>query len=119
MNKRAVGTEYEDKAADFLISRNVLIKERNFRFHKLGEIDIIGYDDGYLVFFEVKYRKNAAKGRAEEAVDVRKASVISRVSDAYRMLKHISQDVAMRFDVIAINGDEINWIKNAFPYMGH
>ena len=119
MNKRTIGSEYEDKAVNYLIDRKVLIKERNFRFHKLGEIDIIGYDDGYLVFFEVKYRRSSSKGSAEEAVVARKAAVICRVSDAYRMLRHVPDNVPVRYDVIAINGDDINWIKNAFPYMGY
>ena len=57
MNKRMAGTEGERQAAEYLEARSFRILERNFRCTQ-GEIDIIGVHEGYLVFVEVKYRKN-------------------------------------------------------------
>ncbi len=58
MNTRAVGTDGEEMACQYLAQNGVRIKERNFRC-KQGEIDIIGFGGGNLVFIEVKYRKNS------------------------------------------------------------
>ena len=94
---------------------------RNFRCKK-GEIDIIFYDDKYLVFAEVKFRSGERFGTAESAVDIRKQRTISRVSDFYRMKKGISDYTPQRFDVIAVDiNDEgyvnIRWHRNAFAYV--
>ena len=116
MNKRAIGHKKEEIAVCFLKKQGVFILETNFQFHKMGEIDIIGRDGKYLTFIEVKYRKTASAGHAAEAVNFKKIRQICKVADAYRVLKHISSSQNIRFDVIAIDGDDISWIKNAFPY---
>lgn len=102
-------------ASSFLKNMNVKILNRNFRC-KIGEIDIIFRDKEYLVFGEVKYRNENHYGSPEEAVNVAKQKKICRVSDYYRMINGISEFTAVRFDVLAINGNEIKWIKDAFPY---
>ena len=61
MNKRFVGKQKEELAAEFLVGRGVKIIDKNFAC-KVGEIDLIGLDNGYLVFVEVKYRKNTDYG---------------------------------------------------------
>ena len=82
--------------------------------------DIIGYEKEYLVFFEVKYRKNDFRGNAAEAVGFGKQRKICRVSDYYRMIHGCPSDTPVRFDVIAIDGGRIEWIRNAlirrYPY---
>lgn len=115
MNKRAVGSHKEDQAARFLTEHGLKIKEKNFR-NRFGEIDIIASDGPYTVFVEVKYRKTAAKGHPEEAVDVRKARTISKVADYYMVYRKLPSDARIRFDVIAIEGQELRWYKNAFGY---
>lgn len=57
MNKRAIGTNQEIKAAEYLKNQGYEILERNFRC-RIGEIDIIARDGRYLVFVEVKYTVN-------------------------------------------------------------
>lgn len=42
INKRSVGTFYENLAARYLEKQNVMILERNYR-NKRGEIDLIGW----------------------------------------------------------------------------
>ncbi|MBO4337405.1 MAG: YraN family protein [Lachnospiraceae bacterium] len=114
MNKRSVGDGREKMAAAYLSGRGVRIAEKNFRLRQ-GEIDLIGYEDKTLVFFEVKYRKNADCGSPAEAVGIRKQTQICRVAAFYRSFHNISFDTPVRYDVISILGDEITWIKNAFP----
>ena len=61
MNRRETGTQYEERAAEYLIAQNYQILERNYRIRS-GEIDIIARDGTVLVFIEVKYRKNEESG---------------------------------------------------------
>ena len=115
MNKRQVGSEKEEKAAKFLENRGLKILETNYR-DRFGEIDIIARDNRYTVFVEVKYRKTARSGRPDEAVTFSKARTISRVADHYRIYRKLPDDAMFRFDVVAIEGENIRWHKNAFLY---
>ena len=116
MNKRDIGTRYEERAGVFLNANGVDVREYNYRT-KYGEIDIIGYDGDDLVFFEVKYRNSSSKGFAADAVDIRKQYKICRVSDMYMVKNNISPGTQIRYDVIAIDGLEFDWIRNAYEYI--
>ncbi|MFI3176785.1 MAG: YraN family protein [Eubacteriales bacterium] len=115
MNKRTVGTEYERVARTYLEQHQVSILTINYRC-QFGEIDLIAYDKGCLVFVEVKYRKNHNVGYAQEAVNWKKQKVISKVASYYCMTHQTSGNQEIRFDVVAITGDEITWIQDAFVY---
>ena len=116
MNKRQMGTERESQASEYLTERGMRIVERNYR-NRQGEIDIIGYHENYLVFVEVKYRSGDKKGSALAAVTPQKQRQICKVADYYRYLHKIPMATMVRYDVVAIQGDEINWIQNAFPHI--
>ena len=116
MNKRKTGTVHEEMAGLFLNANRIRGLTYNYRT-RIGEIDIIGYDGDVLVFFEVKYRSGSKAGYAAEAVDVRKQYRICRVSDQYMMTHHVKPDTQVRYDVIAMDGDNIDWIENAFDYI--
>jgi len=125
LNKRAVGSVYENKAREYLLSQGVEIIKLNYHFHQVGEIDIIYYDNEfeggnlvkYLCFCEVKYRKNNSCVSAIEAVDFRKRKNISKVAIGFVKQHNINMNHPMRFDIVTIDGDNINWIKNAFFYV--
>ena len=112
MNRRETGTQYEERAAEYLIAQNYQILERNYRIRS-GEIDIIARDGTALVFIEVKYRKNDESGNPLEAVDIRKQRKIIKVARYYLYQKKYG-DVPCRFDVIGICGSHIEHIKDAF-----
>ena len=116
MNKRQTGTDKELLAAEYLKQHGMKIMEMNFRGRQ-GEIDIIGYHNGYLVFVEVKYRGSTAKGFAAAAVDARKQRQICKVADYYRYIHKISDNSPIRYDVVAIQGESIEWIPNAFTHV--
>lgn len=117
MNTREAGNKKEEEACVYLRRNEVRIKERNFRCRR-GEIDVIGYEGEYLVFFEVKYRKtDSDKGSAAEAVGIRKQRKICRTADYYMLIHGCPPDTPVRFDVIAIDGEKMQWIKNAFDYI--
>lgn len=116
MNKRATGADWEKRAAEYLTEHGMQIVEKNFR-NRNGEIDLIGRHEGYLVFVEVKYRRSNVSGYASEAVDMRKQRRICRVADYYRYSHRLGDSTKVRYDVVAVQGDEVSWIQNAFPHI--
>ncbi|MDE6912318.1 MAG: YraN family protein [Lachnospiraceae bacterium] len=116
MNTRKKGAEYEQAAAAYLRRCGVIILECNYRNRK-GEIDLIGRDGAYTVFFEVKYRRNDKKGSPTEAVNFTKQRTICRVADYYRMKHGMGEFSAVRYDVVAIEGEKVTWYKNAFSHI--
>ena len=117
LNKRELGSRYEQLAAAYLESRGLKILERNF-WCRSGEIDLIARDGECLVFVEVRYRTDTGKGHPLETVDTRKQRRICKVSDVYRYHNHIGTDEPVRYDVVAVLGDELVHLENAFPYLG-
>lgn len=113
MNKRSLGAKYEALAADYLIGQGYRIIEKNYRCRS-GEIDLVARDKDYLVFVEVKYRADAACGSPLEAVDYRKQQKILRVAKFYLIAHGCGTEVNCRFDVVAIQGDEVTLVQNAF-----
>ncbi|MBQ6787738.1 MAG: YraN family protein [Lachnospiraceae bacterium] len=116
MNTRKTGAEYEAFTEKYLKSRGIKIIEKNYRNRK-GEIDLIGRDEEYLIFFEVKYRKSQKAGNPAEAVTFQKQKKICQVADYYRLTHGIGEFSAIRYDVIAICGDEVIWHQNAFAHI--
>lgn len=115
LNKRNVGTVYEKIAGDYLVSQGYEILEYNFR-SRTGEIDIIAKHGEYLVFLEVKYRKNVSSGYPLEAISLQKQKAISKCA-LYYMKKNKFVDVPVRFDVVGILGNSIQVIQNAFDFV--
>ena len=65
--KKELGDWGEERAARYLRLRGYSILGRNFRCRQ-GEIDIIAAKGAFVVFVEVKLRKNADFGEAREFV---------------------------------------------------
>lgn len=117
MNQVQEGKRKEQKAAFYLAGQGMRVLFSNFRIGQ-GEIDIIGIHEDCLVFVEVKYRRNERAGMPEDAVGVGKQRKICRVSDYFRLTHRQYEGLQVRYDVVAIMGDEIRWYKNAFDYQG-
>lgn len=115
MNRREQGKQYEAKAAAFLEARGVRIIARNFRCRQ-GETDLIGLQEGCLVFVEVKYRSSEISGTPEEAVGALKQQRICRTSDYFRVRNPQLSHLQVRYDVIAVTENKICWYQNAFSY---
>lgn len=112
-NRRKTGTEYEALAAAYLEDRGYTILERNFH-DKYGEIDLIAKEENQIVFVEVKYRRNLAKGDPAEAVNYPKQQRIRRTARYYLYHRGLTEETPCRFDVVAILGREIRLLKDAF-----
>ena len=124
-NLRKTGSQMEEAAAAYLAERGVTVLERNFR-SRTAEIDIVGKQDGTLLFIEVKARaENQKSGTAPEAVGTAKQKRICSCADYYMHSKGIDPyRTGIRFDVVAITmredkEPEIRWIKNAFNYTAY
>ena len=116
MNKRQIGTFYENAACEYLKKQGINILERNYRC-KMGEIDIIGRQGDCVIFFEVKYRISYEFGPPLEVVDVKKQRTICKCAAVYCMCHpYITQ---IRYDVIGIRDTQINWVQNAFMHRGY
>lgn len=79
---REIGNIGERIAENYLKKRGWRILSTNFSASG-GEIDIIGYRFGNLVYFEVKTRSSDAFGRPRDAVDETKISRIKRAAKAF------------------------------------
>lgn len=113
MNKREVGTAFEQKAAEYLAMNGYQILTKNFRY-KIGEIDLIAQSEGYLCFIEVKYRSGTSKGYPAEAITPNKIRRITRTAEFYLLLHRLPQETPCRFDAVVILDHDISLIKNAF-----
>ena len=113
MNKREIGSRYEEAAAAFLQKQGFRILEKNFRCRQ-GEIDLVCREGKELVFTEVKYRSDVSCGSPFEAVDFRKQEKIRRTACFTCAGTVIRKIRPAGFDVVGITGDSIQLIRNAF-----
>ncbi len=101
-------------AAKYLQKSGYIILARNFKYRG-GEIDIIAKKDSRLVFVEVKGRSSILFARAKEAVDYKKQKRIKDGSKLFMFQNNMDEnEFDIRFDVITIENNSIEWIKNAF-----
>lgn len=115
-NNRSVGTDYEQKAAQYLREHGYQILEMNFCC-RMGEIDLIAKEGGYLVFIEVKYRAGTQMGEPQEAVNYRKQRKICMAASYYCLRHNIPPQQPCRFDVAACLAGEWTIIRDAFEYI--
>ena len=113
MNRRRTGAHYEERAAEWLSGQGVAILEMNYRT-RAGEIDLVGLDGEYLVFFEVKYRSNLRKGAPLLAVTPHKKRQILNTARSYLYERRYRADAPVRFDCVGITPGGVTWVKNAF-----
>ena len=100
MRSHKLGKDGEAFAAEFLTARGYDILQVNYRV-KIGEIDVVACAHGVICFIEVKTRQDDGWD-AFEAVDRRKQGTLRRVAQQYLVENFHTDDVAARFDVLAI-----------------
>lgn len=110
---KAVGDAAEDRALAHLEKHGLTLVARNFRC-KCGEIDLIMTDDDVLVFVEVRFRKREDYGSALESVTASKQKKIHNSAQYYLQTKALGESQAIRFDVVAMSPNDIQWIQHAF-----
>ena len=116
-----LGQQGEALARDFLLKNGYRILERNFR-NRLGEIDVIAEEQGFICFIEIKTRHSTQCGSPFEAVSKFKQKQIARVAMSY-LRSYRREDRPCRFDVVGITIDEfenpkIEILQDAFRLDG-
>jgi len=109
-HKQEQGRQWEDAALAHLERHGLVLVEANFRC-KLGEIDLILRDGATLVFVEVRQRAAGAPVSAAASIGPAKIRRIIRAAQVY--LQRFNRLPPCRIDVVAIDGDDIEWITNA------
>lgn len=110
---RILGAEAESLACRFLIDHGLHPVTRNFRC-RLGEIDLVMQDAGCLVFVEVRYRTSNDFVPARLTVDSHKQRKLIRTAAMFLARRAGYANNIVRFDVVAIEGNSIEWIRDAF-----
>lgn len=108
--KQIDGDAGEEHALQHLQRHGLSLVERNFRC-KGGEIDLIMQEQKTLVFVEVRKRADGRHGGAAASVTAHKQRRL--IIAAQTFLQRYRMPPACRFDVVAIDGDALNWLKNA------
>ena len=109
-SRQVQGQAGEDAALAHLLQHGLVLVIRNFRC-KAGEIDLIMRDEASLVFVEVRKRANSDYGGAAASVTPAKQRRLLRAAQFF-LLRYKSLPPC-RFDVVAIDGDRLAWLKNA------
>ena len=109
------GRRSEINAIDHLRTLGYRIVTSGFHA-KGGEVDVIAWEGGVLVFVEVKARQNSE--RPEDAVGLKKQQRVIRAAQAY-LSKHRLREVQYRFDILAVNvlpgsKPEFHLLRDAF-----
>jgi putative endonuclease len=113
LNKRSLGDIKEQQAKQYLQAQGLVFVEQNFNC-KLGEIDLIFSDTAanILVFVEVKFRSSKQFGGAAASVTPSKQQKVKKAALFYLSQRKINPSI--RFDVVAFDNEQINWIQSAF-----
>ena len=103
------GAAAEARALAFLQQQGLTLVEQNFSC-RWGEIDLILRYQETLVFVEVRQRSSARFGGAAASVSAGKQAKLWRTAEVY--LQRIRRIPVCRFDLIAIDGDQLEWMRH-------
>lgn len=115
---KTLGDEGEERALAHLRRAGLELVQRNYRVaggpgRPAAEVDLILRErDGTLVFVEVRQRRSSGFGGAAASVTPAKQRRIVRAAQHY--LLQLRTPPPCRFDVVAIDGDGLQWFKAAF-----
>ena len=115
---QAAGAAAEALALRWLQQHGLTLVQRNYRVARGpgargGEIDLILRDtDGTLVFCEVRARRNARHGGAAATVGAAKQRAL--IYAAQHFLMSLPRLPPCRFDVLAVDGEQVEWLRGAF-----
>ena len=99
MSKKLIGDWGESQAAVYLEDKGYEVVATGFRC-RFGEIDLIAVHEAFVVFVEVKTRRDARFAEAREFVDRHKQARI--YATALHWLAEYKTELQPRFDVIEI-----------------
>lgn len=104
------GQFWEQRALTFLQQRGLTVVMTNYTCRG-GEIDLIMRDRDTLVFVEVRQRDGTGYGGAAASISPAKIRRLVRAAQTY--LLRYTRLPPCRFDVLAVDADRIDWLRNA------
>jgi putative endonuclease len=107
--RQAQGQQWERAALTYLRRQKLTPVEENFRC-KGGEIDLIMREGATLVFVEVRQRANREHGGAAASITPAKMRRLVYAAQVYLLRFPITPPC--RFDLVAIDGEHIDWLRN-------
>ncbi len=111
--KQRQGLAAETLALAYLTERGLACLARNVRY-RVGELDLVMRDGSVVVFVEVRFRRPSRFGNAASTVNFRKQRRLIRAAHCWIAQFTRKSLPIFRFDVVAIDGSNIQWIPNAF-----
>jgi putative endonuclease len=108
--RQLAGDAGEDAALLHLQKHGLTLVERNFSCRG-GELDLVMRDGATVVFVEVRRRASSAYGGA--AATIGRAKQARLLVAANTWLQRYRMPPACRFDVVAIDGGLLTWLRNA------
>jgi len=109
-----VGKFGEDLAHRHLRANGFTIVARNWRPPQGGgEIDIIAWENDWLVFVEVKTRSSGESSAPERNIDQEKIRVLRRTARDY-IRRANADESKVRFDAILVTGRRVDHLREAF-----
>jgi putative endonuclease len=108
-----LGDAGEDLALAYLERAGLSLVARQVA-GRFGEIDLIMRERDELVFVEVRRRSRSDYGSAADSIGAAKQGRLRRSAELWLQRRHGDRWPACRFDVCAIDGERIDWIRNAF-----
>lgn len=118
-----IGQAAEDRALQHLQGQGLVLLARNYRVARgpgarAGEVDLIMRDprDATLVFVEVRARRDGSHGGAAASITPGKQRRIIYAARHYLM--RWPSPPPCRFDVVALEGEHIEWLIAAFEAQG-
>ena len=112
---KARGDEGEARALAYLQRQGLTLVQRNYRVARGprargGEVDLILRDrDGTLVFVEVRRRRQDDAAASVTGLKQRRI-----ILAAQHYLLRLPSPPPCRFDVVAIEGERLQWLRAAF-----
>jgi putative endonuclease len=107
--KQDQGRRWEQAALAHLERHGLALVETNFRC-KGGEIDLVMRERDTLVFVEVRQRADRSHGGAAASITPAKVRRLVRAAQYY--LLRFPRIPPCRFDVVAFDGDQLDWLRN-------
>ncbi len=114
LSRQQTGAGYELIARRWLEQAGLRFEAANVRFRG-GELDLIMRDKQQWVFVEVRYRRDDRFGGAAASVTRHKQQKLLRAAALWLARRNASFATHdCRFDVVAITGERIEWLPDAF-----
>ena len=107
------GADAETRALRHLQAQGLKLVARNWHCRG-GELDLVMCEAETLVFVEVRSRGRSDYGSAFESITARKQAHLVLAAQKFIAAHPAHAARPMRFDAVAIEGDALEWLRDAF-----